>query len=231
MNRKKIIRFSAILSGVFGIIIILIILIPLFKYRADSNQKFPDLLSPEGNKSTTKVLGAQVVDLTKASNWFVGGATSSDFASREVQFYTLSIPKLKIDTATVSIGGEDLSKYLIQYPGTSLPGRPGNAVIFGHSVLPVFFNPDSYNTIFSTIPTLKIGDQIEVVYDGIVYLYKVENMFEVLPTDIQVLEQNYSNSFITLVTCVPPGDPRKSKRLIVRARIVAPEEKNANIRY
>jgi LPXTG-site transpeptidase (sortase) family protein len=45
-------------------------------------------------------------------------------------------------------------------------------------------------------------------------------MFEVHPTDIQVLEQDESDSFLTLVTCVPPGDPRMPKRLIVRARII-----------
>ena len=47
-------------------------------------------------------------------------------------------------------------------------------------------------------------------------------MFEVLPTDIQVLDQDYSDSFVTLVTCVPPGDPSNPKRLIVRASVVPP---------
>ena len=47
-------------------------------------------------------------------------------------------------------------------------------------------------------------------------------MFEVMPTDIQVLDQNYSDSFVTLVTCVPPGDPSNPKRLIVRAKVVPP---------
>jgi LPXTG-site transpeptidase (sortase) family protein len=53
-------------------------------------------------------------------------------------------------------------------------------------------------------------------------------MFEVLPTDIQVLDQDSSDSFLTLVTCVPPGDPRNPKRLIVRARVVPPDQ-NSNI--
>jgi len=53
-------------------------------------------------------------------------------------------------------------------------------------------------------------------------------MLEVLPTDIQVLEQNLSDSFLTLVTCVPPGHPLKPKRLIVRARIVPLGETQIN---
>jgi len=44
------------------------------------------------------------------------------------------------------------------------------------------------------------------------------------------LEQNLSDSFLTLVTCTPPGDPTRPKRLVVKARIVPPEEANAAIR-
>jgi sortase A len=96
--------------------------------------------------------------------------------------------------------------------------------------LPQFYNPEDYLAIFSTLPTLNKGDLIEINYDGISYEYEVEDMFEVLPTDIQVLEQNSGDSFLTLVTCVPPGHPLKPKRLIVRARILPLGQANANIR-
>ena len=138
-----------------------------------------------------------------------------------MSFYTVTIPKLKIENAVVAIGGEDLSKNLVQYPGTALPGKNGNAVIFGHSILPIFYNPKNYMSIFSTLPTLKEGDEIFISFDGVTYKYQVEELFEIFPTDIQILEQNPSDSFLTLVTCVPPGDPRNPKRLIVRARVVS----------
>ena len=77
------------------------------------------------------------------------------------------------------------------------------------------------------MPTLKEGDPIEVAFDGVNYIFRVEDMFEVLPTDLQVLDQAEDDSYLTLVTCTPPGDPRKPKRLIVRAKI-APETANAN---
>jgi sortase A len=168
------------------------------------------------------------VDDTMASNWFAGGAGASDFQSNASAYYQISIPKIKVDSATVAIGGEDLSKSLIQYPGTALPGKHGNAVIFGHSILPIFNNPKEYISIFTMLPTLKKGDPIYISYDGVTYTYKVEEMFEVLPTDLQVLDQDVSDSFLTLVTCVPPGDPRDPKRLIVRARVVPPD-RNTNI--
>lgn len=195
--------------------ILLSVLTPIISYEI-ANKKNPDFLSPVPE---TDVFAASP-DYTKASTWFPGGATEEEFINPKVSFYRISISKLKILDATVAIGGEDLSKSLIQYPGTALPGKNGNAVIFGHSILPIFFRPEDYISIFSTIDKLKAGDKIKVAHDGVSYIFQVESKFEVLPTDTKVLEQDYSDSFLTLVTCSPPGDPRKPKRLIVKARLV-----------
>jgi len=157
--------------------------------------------------------------------------TQKEFTSENVKFFPLSIPKLKIENATVAIGGEDLSENLIQFPETALPGKPGNTVIFGHSILPLFYDPENYLAIFSTLYKLKAGDEAYVFYDGISFKYQVENVFEVKPDDIQILEQDSSTSFLTLVTCTPPGDPRKPERLIVRARLIPVNQKNAYISY
>ena len=194
---------------------------PIISYNTNFKPNYNTLISPVTEKDEANV---SEVDYTQASNWFVGGAGKGDFVSENVEYYTLSIPRLKIENATVAIGGEDLSSHVIQYPGTALPGKRGNSALFGHSILPIFYDPKNYISIFSLLPTLKSGDEINVNYDGVSYKYRVETMFEVLPTDIQVLDQDTTDSFLTLVTCVPPGDPRKPKRLIVRARIVPPEE-------
>jgi sortase A len=216
-DRKILVRAFALIMGGVGFYILVATVYPIASYEVMSRSRFPILLSPLAN--TTDSYG---FDSTKASNWFVGGAEKKDFSVSKVSFYTLSIPKLKIDNATVAIGGEDLAKSLIQYPGTALPGKRGNSVIFGHSILPRFYDPKEYISIFSLLQTLEKGDRIYVYYDGVEYLYEVETLFEVYPTDIQVLEQNTSDSFLSLVTCSPPGDPRKPKRLIVRARIIPP---------
>lgn len=229
MGKKRFLRILAIIVGILGLGILIAIAIPLVNYQRISSLKYPKLLSPIPDKGSS-LSSNEEGDLTRASNWFVGGAKSEDFSSTSVSFYTISIPKLKIDSASVAIGGEDLSKSLIHYPGTALPGQKGNAVIFGHSVLPLFFDPKDYLTIFSTLPNLNKGDEINVNFDGISYKYRVETMFEVLPTDLQVLDQDKSDSFLTLVTCVPPGDPRKPRRLIVRARIVPLAQINENFR-
>ena len=226
MQKSILLKISAIVSGISGVVILLGVIWPIASYEKAAQDKYPTFISPIVSDGET--LAQEDLDYTKASSWFVGGAPKEEFISSKVAFYTLSIPKLKIENATVAIGGDDLSKSLIQYPGTAVPGKVGNAVIFGHSILPIFYNPKNYMAIFSTLPTLKKEDEINVSYDGVSYKYKVEDIFEVLPTDIQVLEQNSSDSFLTLVTCVPPGDPRKPKRLIVRARIVTPDENTRN---
>jgi len=218
MKNNIFLKIIAVVWAISGIVILTGVIWPIVSYQTFSKENSQDLLNPVSVKGTFKVQND--LDLTKASNWFVGGEESSAFGQSKVGYYNISISKLKIKDAIVAIGGEDLSKSLIQYPGTALPGKRGNSVIFGHSVLPIFYNPKDYISIFSTLPTLKIGDDILINYDNISFKYRVESMFEVYPTDIQVLQQDNSDSFLTLVTCVPPGDPRKSKRLIVRARVV-----------
>lgn len=215
---KRLFRFSALVTAISGLVILFGSVWPIIDYRL-KNRGNTALLIPLTEYTNGKNKG-EILDFTKASNWFPTASENNNFKSSKISFYNLSIPKLRIENATVAIGGEDLSKSLIQYPGTALPGKNGNSVIFGHSILPIFYDPKNYMAIFSTIPTLKKGDEIEVKYDGVTYKYIVEEKFEVLPTDIQVLQQDSSDSFLTLVTCVPPGDPRKPKRLIVRARIV-----------
>lgn len=209
-------KFLAVILALGGGLLLAYVFVPILAYEFAAPTRFDNFLSPIPNQ--TQVAFS---DSTKASNWFVGGAPKEDFALESgVKFYTLSVPVLGIEDATVAIGGEDLAESLIQYPGTALPGKRGNTVIFGHSILPQFYNPKSYLSIFSKLPTLKKGDEITVSYDGVTYKYIVEDLFEVYPTDIQVLEQDQSDSFLTLVTCVPPGHPLKPKRLIVRARVV-----------
>ena len=157
------------------------------------------------------------IDYTKLSNWFPKNPSSKN-QSKEGEYY-LSIPELKIKDAKVIIGGDDLDKSLIHYTGTSLPGEYGNTVIFGHSVLPAFYNPKDYHAIFSTLPTLEKGDEILINYDGLEFKYKVEEYKEVKPDDIEMLEQRFDRRTLSLVTCVPPGT--YLRRGVIRANLIS----------
>jgi sortase A len=68
------------------------------------------------------------------------------------------------------------------------------------------------------LPTLKKGEPITINFDGIEYRYQVREMLEVSSEDVTVLEQHYDNSYLSLITCVPPGT--YLRRLIVRAELV-----------
>lgn len=212
-STKAIKRVASIISGLSGLVILIGSIWPILEYQLVESQNYTTLLSPLRTEERK--------DLTKASNWFPDAVIETTQEESKVDFYTISIPKLRIEKAVVEIGGEDLSKSLVQYPGTALPGKNGNAVIFGHSILPIFYNPKNYMAIFSTLPTLKENDEILIDYDGVSYKFNVEDVFEIYPSDIQILEQDTTDSFLSLVTCTPPGDPRNPKRLIVRARVVS----------
>lgn len=166
----------------------------------------------------SQVLGEELgeSDLTNVKNWFPEAPISS-LDKEDVKEYRLSIPKLKIFDAVVKVGNENLDKSLVHYPGTAKPGKLGTAVIFGHSVLPQFFNPKNYITIFSTLPTIKKEDQVLIDYDEIRYTFIIEELREVPPNDISILFQKYDDSRLTLVTCVPPGT--YLRRLVVTARL------------
>ena len=156
------------------------------------------------------------LDYTDSSTWFAKGASSRE--SKLYATYTLSIPKLGIDHAVVRSDHTDLKQSLIQYNGTALPGNLGNTVIFGHSVLPQFFNPQNYLTIFSTLHTLLPGDTMEITADGATYTYKISQMYETSPDDLSPLAQVYNGRYLTLITCTPPGT--YLRRLIIKAYVL-----------
>jgi len=166
------------------------------------------------------VLGQATDDYVNANTWFPTAPPQTKISSA-VSSYSLSIPDLKIKDATVIIASEDLNKGLIHYGGTALPGEYGNTVIFGHSVLPLFFEPTNYMTIFSTLSTIKTGAKIIINYDGITYNYVVFDREIVDPSDVTVLAQRYDDGYLSLITCHPPGT--YLKRLVIRARIIRPE--------
>lgn len=145
---------------------------------------------------------------SKVEGWFPNESTISK--------YFISIPRINIENATVSTADADTTKHLVNYGKDNVPGKIGNALIFGHSTLPQFFNNKDYKTIFANIYKLKNGDKIYATVGNSIYLYKVVKSIVVEASDTSALEQDYNDSYISLVTCTPPGTIWK--RLIVKAK-------------
>ena len=152
-------------------------------------------------------------DYTDANNWYPGTIEkNSNIAS-----YKISIPKINIEKALVTNADTDLTKHLVQYNSDTLPGKDGNSVIFGHSTLPQLFDPKNYKTILANAYKLEVSDKIIVAMGTRSYSYKIESITVVNPEDTSVLAQNFTDSFLTIITCTPPGTVWK--RLIIKARI------------
>ena len=222
-----------------GLFLVAFVAFPLVSYQFkgfDFLSHFTDngLLSPisydteASNQDSGPVVAKGGVDYTKASAWFPGSIQNDLFALEEKQpanlpanlptSYSISIPTLGITDASVSINDEDLTKHLVHFPQTALPGQLGSPVIFGHSTLVQFYDPKKYTTIFSTLPSIKVGADIFVSYDNIEYTYRVSKTYEVKPNELWVLRQDYSQKTLKVVTCVPPGTTLR--RLIVEADLI-----------
>ena len=182
------------------------------------------------NNSSTSVRDAQSVlgsndalssnlkDFTQAHLWFPGKQTEEQKLVTGVRSYSLTIPKINITKAKVVVGGDDLTRSLIHYIPRSMPGEFGNVAIFGHSTLPQLYDEKDYKTIFTYLPSLQKGDSILVDVGDLEYEYEVYDMFVVSPDKVSVLDQQYDASYLTLITCVPPGT--FWKRLVIKAKLL-----------
>lgn len=219
---KSAVRFLSMILLLSGLTILIWVAYPILSFELLYARKFKTVVSPvsenkngDNKNSFYEVLASQGEDFTRANVWFPKAAQIALQVKSNSSQYRLSIPKLGINNALVLTGSNDLSQSLIQYTGPS-PGNIGNPVIFGHSTLLWFYNPNDYKAIFSKLTDLDIGDPVIVKSDNVNYTYKVFEMFITKPNNLSVLSQP-DEEILTLITCVPPGT--YLKRFIVKARL------------
>lgn len=227
-TRRK--GLSFLLMGL-GAAILIWVFWPILSFTAMSDTLFAKIVTPVADSQKTSAMNElspvayaasdptavdpKNVDFTNVNLWYP--TAPQKHVAAAVNTYLLTIPKLQIHNAQVTVASDDLNDTLVHYGGTALPGQYGTAVIFGHSTLPQFYSPTNYKTIFSFLPSLKEGDEIDISYDGVNYTYTINEMDVLDPTDLSVLDQHFDDSYLTLVTCVPPGTTWK--RLAVRAKL------------
>jgi len=222
---KKIFRLLSLLIVIFGGLIFAYVFFPFISWQIyfapgfasqKINAPIPQA-SVIASTSVTSLISAAAknigTDYTNAGNWYPKTNPEGSIVAN----YSISIPKLGIENARVTNANNDLSKSLIQYNSDSIPPFKGNTVIFGHSTLPQLFKSDDYKTIFANAYKLEVGDIVTARIKNARYSYKIESVTVVDPDDSSILSQNLSDSFITLVTCTPPGTVWK--RLVIKARL------------
>jgi len=220
INKSFYLKFRIVpfLFFVFGIIFLFSqIFLPLVEFKTKNKISRPVASSVLGYAT-----GFQEFEYKELGNDL--GVTKNYRDINVPKYFYLSIPKLKIEDALVETNSPTLKPddALGHYAGSKLPGENGNAFIYGHSVLPIFYNPKNYKTIFSTLYLLEAGDKFTIVYNNKTYNYVVDGKEVLSPNDVKPLadiKPKYLNaSTVTLMTCSPPGT--KLKRLLVYATLV-----------
>lgn len=138
-----------------------------------------------------------------------------------VEQSAIIIPKLGINTPIVkdvSVSNqkeydEALKNGVALAQGTAgLEASAGNSFLFGHSSS--LSGNNSFTTIFAALPTLQIGDSIQISVGGRLSPYSVTTSKSVSPSEVGYIKGS-SERTLTLLTCWPPGTTYK--RWIVQA--------------
>jgi sortase A len=120
----------------------------------------------------------------------------------------LSIPKIGIlDTIVEGVGEAQLEQGPGHYPGTPLPGEPGNVAIAGHRT--------TYAHPFYNLNALDPGDNVYILTKQGFFRYTVTGSEVVDPSDVAILESIPDHSTLTLTTCNPRYSA--STRLVITA--------------
>jgi sortase A len=226
---KRMVRFTSLGVSLVGLMIGLYIFFPVISWElyvkpafASSSFASPIPKHTIITKNYLKSLLSNTassfsgVNYNNAANWVPSSYNKSDNNS-PVPSYTISIPKIGIEDATVSTVDTDLTSHLVHFPGTAIPPERGTAAIFGHSTLPHLFDRDNYKTIFANIHEVTLGDTIIASVNNTLYTYKIFSIEITDPEDSSYLTQSYDSSYLYIITCTPPGTTWK--RLIVKSRL------------
>jgi sortase A len=125
---------------------------------------------------------------------------------------TIEIPRLGLSVPlNEGISLTSIDRGPSHWPGTALPGQPGNVVVAGHRV--------TKTRPFRDIDRLQPGDEIIFTVEGVRTVYRVTSHDVVTPDAMHIVEQRPEPT-ATLFACHPPGSARY--RYVVRAALVNP---------
>jgi len=124
----------------------------------------------------------------------------------------IQIPKIGLDMVFVEgTGTADLRLGPGHYPGTPLPGQPGNAAIAGHRT--TYLHP------FYNLNEMAAGDPIYVTTAQGFFKYVTTQLLIVNPSDVAVVAPSPTPE-LTLTTCNPRFSA--SQRLVLQASLDSP---------
>lgn len=160
--------------------------------------------------------------VTDAEMSFISNPTSPAPAF-SIRGAEILIPSVGVDSAIVfptSTDKDVLDKALYggvaHYPSSSLPGGNGNVFIFGHSTNKAFVHNQAF-TAFTKLHNAKVGDDILIKSNGVIYYYRVDSV-QILSPDKTSIYMESTEPKLTLTTCWPVGNPLD--RTVVEAKYI-----------
>lgn len=229
-NIRRIIRFFGLGVSVTSFFVGLYIFFPLISWELYMKPVFASQSFASPIPKTTVITKQYIEslldnvrnpfasgDFSNVQNWFPSSSYKGTQVTGQTSSYSVSIPKLSITNAYVSTLDNNVDMHLVHFPGTALPPSKGTAAVFGHSTLPQLFDPTNYKTIFAKAHTLEVDDTLNVEINNTVYKYRIININVVDADDTSYLTQEFDDSYLTIITCTPPGTVWK--RLIIKSKL------------
>ena len=120
----------------------------------------------------------------------------------EIRHGTLEIPAIGLSQPFFEgVSLTAINRGPSHWPGTAMPGELGNVVIAGHRT--------TYTRPFWDLQALQPGDElIFTLNDGSRYVYALDQISIVAPTDVHIVEQTHAYT-ATLFACHPRGSARQ----------------------
>lgn len=113
---------------------------------------------------------------------------------------------------------EQLHNGVVHYPHTAKPYEYGNVFLTGHSSY-YSWDKGSYKDVFALLYVMEVGDEFMIYYEGREYVYRVSEIVEVKPDEVEVMRQGGERKIATLMTCTPPGT--NLRRLLVVGELIS----------
>ena len=134
-----------------------------------------------------------------------------EIAENGAAIASLDIPDIGLRwTVVEGVAVEDLKKGPGHYPGTPMPGQPGNAAIAGHRT--------TYGAPFFRINELEAGDPIFVRTLQGQFEYRVRESLIVTPDEYDRVINQPEGDLLTLTSCHPRYSA--AERYIVHAELI-----------
>jgi LPXTG-site transpeptidase (sortase) family protein len=157
------------------------------------------------------VFGLTTEFLEKTNLRQIGLAEKDDKFEFSDKENILEIPRIGISVPLIFPQSPDMKEVIgalergaVHFPNSSLPGKPGQTIILGHSA-PPGWPKIQYQWIFSEINALQEGDEVIAHFDNKKLKYSVRK--KIFLEKGEELPQALTNSenVLVLVSCWPPG--------------------------